>query len=101
MSVDIDNVTVNKCYKLESTDAYLGKLVDEPVIKGSGDSREMYASFLNKTTTTDIPRWANFSFDNSSKNKKNKFILVDCEMEGGRRKSRRRTKKGRRSRRHL
>ena len=90
MSVDIDHLIVDTCYKLGTV--YLGKLTAAPKIEGSGDGREMVAHFLNKDKTTSMPRWANYNTG-----EKNLFTVVDCEKVGGKRKSRRNVKKRRRS----
>ena len=58
-SVDIDGLVVGKSYTLESTGQYLGKLMEEPQIWGSGDGREKYAVFV-ATITTSIPRWKDY-----------------------------------------
>ena len=93
IEMDIDQLTVNKCYKLNADHTYLGKLTAEPMIEGSGDGREKVAHFIHKGKTTSKPRWADFEAD-----KKNLFIEVECEQEGGRRKSRRKSLKRRRTR---
>ena len=101
MSVNIYNLTVGKCYKLENADkTYLGKLTDNLVILGYGDDRETHAPFLHNKEKKYIREYATYSQVNESQIRKNMFIEVECEKEGGRRKSRRRTKKGHRSRRH-
>ena len=43
MSVDIDHLIVDNCYKLGTV--HLGKLTAAPKIEGSGDGREMVAHF--------------------------------------------------------
>ncbi len=58
-SVDIDGLVVGKSYTLESTGQYLGKLMEEPQIWGSGDGREKYAVFVG-TMTTSVPRWKDY-----------------------------------------
>jgi hypothetical protein len=91
--MDIDTLTVGKCYKLKENDTYLGKLTAEPVIEGSGNGREKVAHFTHKGKKTSKPRWADYYAD-----KKNLFVEVECEQEGGRRKSRRKSLKRRRTR---
>jgi hypothetical protein len=58
-SVDIDRLVVGKRYTLQNTGQYLGKLIEEPQIRGSGDGREKHAVFVDTTTTT-IPRWKDY-----------------------------------------
>ena len=58
-SVDIDGLVVGKSYTLESTGKYLGKLVEEPQIRGSGDGREKYAVFHGAMTIS-VPRWKDY-----------------------------------------
>lgn len=67
----IDNLIVNKYYKLHSTGEYLGMLTKEPQIMGSGDGREMYAIFLNEENYNSIPRWQDYY-----QNKLNYFLLI-------------------------
>ena len=86
--MDIDHLTVGKCYTLQSTGEILGKLTAEPRIMGSGDGREMTAEFKYKEKSKQIPRWKNYN-----EGKRNLFIEVDCEQIGGRRKSRRKSRR--------
>ena len=93
MALNIDKLSVGKCYKLESSGAYLGKLVAEPEITGISDGRDLTAYFLHKGNGKYVGR-SDFTYGSG---KENKFILVECEKNGGRRKSRKSSKKGRRS----
>jgi len=68
----IDNLIVNKYYKLQSTGEYLGILTKEPCIMGSGDGREMCAIFLNDKNYKYIPRWQDYYA-----NKLNYFLLIE------------------------
>jgi hypothetical protein len=68
----IDNLIVNKYYKLHSTGEYLGILTKEPQIMGSGDGREMTAIFLDNEKYKFIPRWLDYY-----QNKLNYFLLIE------------------------
>jgi hypothetical protein len=82
MSVDsdklltIDNLIVNKYYKLYSTDEHLGVLTKEPYIMGSGDGREKCAIFLKEGNYKYIPRWQNYD-----ENKLNYFLLIESDKK--------------------
>ena len=70
--ITIDNLIVNNYYKLQLTGEYLGRLIIEPEIFGSGDGREMNATFLDDGKYRMVPRWYNYG-----ENKLNYFLLVN------------------------
>ena len=107
--VKIDGVVKDDktCYKLiatsdvwkEHTGMYLGKAKETPVIRGSGDGRELTVAFEKMPTNISfIGRGGDFDG-----NKQNMFEIVECNTTGGRRRrtirrKRRRTVRRRTSR---
>ena len=92
--VKFDNIT---CYKLvagsdtlkDKDNTYLGKALEAPIIRGSGDGRELTVSFEHMYQ---VGRGGDFDG-----NKQNMFEIVECETKkGGRRRHRTITRKRRR-----
>lgn len=110
--VKIDGVVKDDktCYKLISTgdvwgdynDMYLGKAKETPVMRGSGDGRELTVAFEHMpirvsptgVSTTDPYIGRGGDFDG---NKQNMFEIVECETTGGRRRRRTIRRKRRRT----
>jgi hypothetical protein len=78
-SYTIDELVVGQTYILESTNNYLGKLIEEPEIRSFSsnyEAREKFAKFkkmLNeKEIIVYVPRWENYDA-----NKPNMFVAYD------------------------
>lgn len=88
--VKFDNIT---CYKLvteSGTTTYLGKALEVPIIRGSGDGRELTVRFEH---VYQVGRGGDFDG-----NKQNMFESVECETKKGGRRRHRTIKRKRRRR---
>ena len=92
MCVDIDALVVGKCYKLESSDKYLGEFIKIMNTSAGAYETSKTAKFKNNGKYTFVGH-----SDDTNANKKNMFIEVPCQTSGGRRRSRKSRQKRRRT----
>jgi len=95
MSVEINDVLFDNktCYKLiarSGTTTYLGKALEAPIIRGSGDGRELTVTFEHMNQP--VGRGGDFDKE------QNMFEIVECETKKGGRRRHRTIKRKRRRR---